>query len=53
MIVNEIVAVIGEYQPIIIDGVAYTNWAQIAAYLLVISFTTGLFSLVGRLVIKK
>lgn len=54
MIIQEILSIIGEYEPVILaDGSACTNWGQVAAYALIILFTTGLFSLLGRLVIKK
>lgn len=53
MIVEEILAIIGKYSPVIVDGVAYTNWGQIAAYALIILTTYAFFTLLGRLVIKR
>lgn len=51
--INEIVEVLGSYTPIIIDGKSYTNWGQIAAYVIICICLYGLITLLGRLVIKR
>lgn len=53
MIVNQIVEIIGEYTPIVVDGTVCTNWGQVAAYALIYSVTVILFSVIGRLVCRR
>lgn len=54
MIINEIVNVLGEYTPVILeDGSVCVNYAQIAGYALVILFTYSFFKVLGWMVNKK
>lgn len=51
-IVESIISEIGAYQPIIIDGQAYTNWGQIAAYGIIIVTLYCFLRIVGKLVCR-
>ena len=52
--INDIVQALGEYTPIILDdGTVVTNWAQIAAYVLVVIAVYCLFRIIARVVVPK
>jgi hypothetical protein len=51
--IDEIVSIIGEYTPVVVDGVVCPNFAQICAYVLICIGVYSLFRLIGKAVFRK
>lgn len=50
--INELVELLGVYEPIVINGEGFVNYGQVAAYALIIVSVWSVFRIIGKVISK-